>query len=204
MDTSRVKTLMLCVGALTLALGACGVKAPVYDYAQEPDPRNAEYTLGVGDELAINVWENEGLTTEATIRPDGTITMPLVGDLKAAGETPSQLKARIKARLGDFVKLQGSEITVAVSAANSYRFTVAGEVSRAGVYNSAFYVTVAEAIALAGGFTRFAKRNDITLMRRNPKSGEIRTIPLAYDLLATGKRPDMNIVVLAGDSLYVP
>jgi polysaccharide export outer membrane protein len=186
------------------ALVACGVNVPKYDYAQEPDPRNSEYVLGVGDDLAINVWENPGLTTDATIRPDGTITMPLIGDLKAAGETPSTLKQQIQTRLANFVKVEQTEITVAVRAANSYRFTVSGEVIRPGVYQQEYYVTVAEAIALSGGFTRFAKRNEMVLMRRNPKTGEVKHIPLAYDLLASGKRPDMNLVIMAGDSLYVP
>lgn len=192
------------IGLVAIALAGCGVKAPNYDYASEPDPRNSEYVLGIGDSIQINVWENPGLTTEGTIRPDGTITMPLVGDLKAAGETPTSLKAMIKTKLADFVKLEGSEITVAVQEANSYRFTVSGEVIRPGVFNSTYYVTVAEACALAGGFTRFAKRNEMTLMRRDVKTGEVRRIPLAYDLLANGSRPDMNIVLLAGDSLYVP
>ena len=188
---------------LLLVVG-CGVKAPNYDYSKEPDPRNLEYVLGIGDVLEINVWENAGLNTEVTIRPDGTITMPLIGDLKAAGQTPSNLKATIKTRLAEFVKLEGSEITVAVRGANSYRFTVSGEVVRPGVFNSAYYVTVSEAVALAGGFTRFAKRNSMSLMRRDPATGKVRQIPLAYDLLVSGKRPDMDIVLLAGDSLYVP
>lgn len=186
------------------ALAACGASVPNYDYAQEPDPRNSEYVLGVGDDLAINVWENPGLTTDATIRPDGTITMPLIGDLKAAGETPSTLKQQIQQRLANFVKVEQTEITVAVRAANSYRFTVSGEVIRPGVYQQEYYVTVAEAIALSGGFTRFAKRNSMVLTRRNPKTGEVRQIPLHYDLLASGKRPDMNLVIMAGDSLYIP
>lgn len=193
-----VSVVVLCLVA------ACGVKVPNYDYAQEPDPRNQEYVLGVGDDITIHVWQQEGLTTNASIRPDGTITMPLIGDLKAAGETPSSLKQIIKTRLADFVKLEGSEITVAVRSANSYRFTVSGEVVRPGVYQQAYYVTVAEAIALAGGFTRFAKRNEMVLMRRDAKTGEVRQIPLVYDLLASGKRPDMNIVVMSGDSLYIP
>jgi polysaccharide export outer membrane protein len=181
----------------------CHTKVPTYDYSQEPDPRKTEYVLGIGDRLAINVWEQNALSTEAIIRPDGTVTMPLLGDLHASGETPSSLKAKIKERLHDFVK-QEAEVTIAVTAANSYRFTVSGEVERAGIYNSPYYVTVAEAIALSGGFTRFAKRNEMVLMRRDPKSGEVRSIPLAYDLIASGKRPDMNLVITAGDSLYVP
>ena len=187
-----------------VVLAACGVKAPNYDYSKEPDPRNTEYVLGVGDDITINVWENPGLTTEGTIRPDGTITMPLIGDIKASGETPTSLKQIIKEKLATFVKVEASEITVQVRGANSYRFTVSGEVIRPGVYNQTYYVTVAEAIALAGGFTRFAKKNEMVLMRRDSKTGEVRRIPLVYDLLAGGRRPDMNIVLLAGDSLYVP
>ena len=196
----------LVLAAAVALVCACGPKAPNYDYAKEPDPRKTEYVLGIGDELAINVWENPGLTTDAVIRPDGTITMPLIGDLKATGETPTTLKNLIAARLKDFIKLPsgGSEITVAVRGAHSYRITVAGEVVRPGVISEDYYVTVVQAVALAGGFTRFAKRNEMKLMRRDPKTGQMRNIPLAYDLLASGERPDMNLVLLAGDSLYVP
>lgn len=183
-------------------LAACGAAMPDYDYTKEPDPRNAEYVIGIGDHLGINVWENEALTTEAVVRPDGTITMPLVGDLKAAGDTPSTLKARIKVRLAEFIK--STEITVAVTEPLSYRFTVAGEVQQQGVFTSAYYVTVSEAIALAGGFTRFAKSSEITLARRDPKTGKIRQIPIVYDILVKGERPEMNIVLLAGDSMFVP
>ncbi|HEX4420259.1 MAG TPA: polysaccharide biosynthesis/export family protein [Kofleriaceae bacterium] len=188
---------------LVLASAGCPPQLPLYDYAKEPDPRAAELVLGVGDLIAINVWENNNLNTEATIRPDGTITMPLVGDIKAAGETPTTLKNNIKTRLQNFVKLQGTEITVAVKSWKSYRFTIQGEVSRAGVFTSDQFVTVADALALAGGLSRFAKRSEVVLMRRDAK-GKIRQIPLDYEALASGKRPDMNIYVLAGDTIWVP
>jgi polysaccharide export outer membrane protein len=183
----------------------CHPKIPNYDYAKEPDPRAKELTLGVGDVVAINVWENSNLSTEATIRPDGTITMPLVGDLKAAGETPSSLKTQIKAQVQNYVKLQaGTEITVAVKSWKSYRFTIQGEVTKTGMFTSDQYVTVADALAMAGGLTRFAKRSEIQLTRVDPKTGVIRHIPLDYESLASGKRPDMNIYVLPGDTIWVP
>ncbi len=186
---------------------ACGSNLPKYDYAKEPDPRIKEVVLGVGDVIAINVWGegNKDLNTEATIRPDGTITMPLVGDLKAAGETPTELKVQIKAKLGDFVKtLQGSEITVALKAWRSYRFTIQGEVVKTGVFTTDQFVTIADALALAGGPTRFARRDGVVLMRTDPKTKQVRRIPFDYDLLASGKRTDMNIYVLPGDTIYVP
>lgn len=205
MGTARGRQrLAAALAATTLTAAACHPPSPRFDYAAEPDPRTREYVLGIGDALAIFVWQQPGLGSEAVIRPDGTITMPLIGDLRAAGMTPSQLKGEIEARLAAFVKLDGSEIAVQVRAANSYRFTVSGEVTRPGVFTEARYVTVAEAIALAGGLTRFAARNRMRLLRRDPASGELRRIPLAYDLLVSGERPEMNLVLLAGDALFVP
>lgn len=195
---------LLVVGLL--ALTACPPKLPKYDYSQEPDPRNTELVLGVGDTISINVWENRDLNTEATIRPDGSITMPLVGDFKAAGQTPSSLKAAIKAKLIEFVKLQqGTDlVTVAVRNWRSYRFTIQGEVVRQGVFTADHFVTVADAIAMAGGMSRFAKRSQIKLFRPDPVTKQTKTIPLDYDQLSSGKRLDMNIWVLADDVIYVP
>ena len=190
---------------LVVLIAACGPKNYQYPYEKEPDPRKyKELTLGVGDVLGINVWGQQDLNTEATIRPDGTITMPLVGDLQAAGRTPSALREQIKTSLTNYLKLPaGNEVTVAVKAWKSYRFTVQGEVGRPGLYTNDSWITVSDAIALAGGPTRFAKRSDIVLMRKD-HDGNRRSIPLDFDLLASGKRPDMNIPVLPDDVIYVP
>lgn len=215
---SQAMRALFLVTALVVGAAACSHTLEPYDYSKEPDPRHMELVLGVGDAIGINVWDNAPFNTEATIRPDGTITMPLVGDIQAVGKTPSQLKAEIGQKLANFVKLTGggagsgsgapteggaSQITVAVRNYHSYRFTIAGEVGRTGVFTSDQYVTVAEALAMAGGLSRFAKRDDVRLLRRNAK-GEQRSIPLDYDLLASGKRLDMNIFVLPGDTIYVP
>src|SRR5512139_978973 len=153
---------MRAVYLLLLVVLAAGCPTPSYDfpYDREPDPRSKELTLGVADVIEINVWEQKDLSTEATVRPDGTITMPLIGDLKAGGETPSSLQQHIKKRLGEFIKLStGTEVTVAVKAWHSYKFRIAGEVQREGVYTADNYVTVADALAMAGGVTRFARRD---------------------------------------------
>ena len=188
-----------------LLLVACGPKSYAYPYGKEPDPRNKELLLGVGDIVDISVLNQPDVKTEEVIRPDGTITMPLVGDIKAVGRTPTELREAIKVQLQNFLKLAaGNEVTVSVKAWRSYRFTLDGEVSKAGVFTSDHYVTVDDAIAMAGGLTRFAKRSDIILFRMDPKTGQIRQIPLDYDLLASGKRLDMNIYVLSNDRIYVP
>ena len=193
----------LAVVALIGLIVACGPKVPNFDYSKEPNPRLTEYVIGVDDRLGINVWKNEQLTTSVVVRPDGTITMPLIGDLVAIGKTPTQLREDIGKRLAEYVKLDSSEITVAVTQVNSYRITVSGEVVRAGVVQSRQYLTVAEAIAQVGGFTRFAERNEITLLRRG-KGGKIKRIPIVYKFIEDGSHPEMNLVMLAGDSLHIP
>jgi polysaccharide export outer membrane protein len=161
--------------------------------------------VGVSDELSITVWKNPELSTQTTVRPDGTITMPLVGDLAAQGRTPSQLREEITQRLGQFIKDESAVVSIAVVAVNSYRFTVTGEVVRAGVFTSRNYVTVSEAIALAGGFTRFAAKSKIVIVRRDPKAeGGHRRIPIVWSAIASGDHPEMNIFLLADDTVYVP
>lgn len=196
-----------------LVLGGCPYQLPKYDYGKEPDPRNKELVLGVGDSIAINVWENKDLSTDATIRADGSITIPLVGDVKAAGQTPTALKQAILLRVQRYVKIVGGgsgsgaggeQVTVGVKAWKSYRFTIQGEVVKQGVFSSDQFVTVSDAIAMAGGLTRFAKRAELKLFRTDPTTLKVRTIPLDYDALANGSRLDMNIFVLAGDTLYCP
>ncbi|HEY5950791.1 MAG TPA: polysaccharide biosynthesis/export family protein [Kofleriaceae bacterium] len=184
-------------------MAACGPNQHAGDtYPTQGPPR--EIVLGVGDLIDINVWEQKDLMTEAMIRPDGTITMPLVGDLPAKGKTPSQLRDDIKKALANYLKLQsGNEVTVAVKTYNSYRFTVNGEVSRPGLYTNPDYVRVADAIALAGGPTRFAKRSDIKVLRTDAK-GNQQSYGIDFDLVASGRRPDMNFWIMPNDVIWVP
>ncbi len=193
---------MACV---VLVLGtACGPAMPQYDYSQEPDPRKSEYVIGVSDQLQVTVWRNPEASATVTVRPDGTITLPLIGDLRAAGRTPSQLRDEITRRQAAYVKDESATVTVAVLAVNSYRFTVAGEVTSPGVYGSPRYLTVVEAIAMAGGFTRFAKRNKITIVRHSANSRNTYQVPIAWDFLVSGEHEEMNLVVLPGDTIMVP
>jgi polysaccharide export outer membrane protein len=196
------------VSNVLCACAPCGSKAAQYNFKIEPDPRKTEVMLGVGDTILVNVWgpENRDLNAEVTIRADGSITIPLVGDIKAAGERPSALRKAIETKVAKFVRFQpGIEpVTVTVKAWKSYYFTIQGEVQRQGLYTSERFVTVADAIAMSGGLSRFAKRCELTLFRVDPQTQETRQIPLDYDMLSSGKRRDMNIYVLAGDVIDVP
>jgi polysaccharide biosynthesis/export protein len=186
-----------------IAVVGCGAPsaASAYRYAREPDPRTRPYVIGVADKLRITVWKDTDLSTEASVRPDGTITMPLVGDLKAAGRTANELKQEISGRLGRYLK--EAIVTVAVTEVNSYHFTVEGNVTHPGVFTSAYYVTVSQALALAGGPDRFADPSDVVIVRPDG-AGKARRIPIDYSAILSGSRPEQDIAVLAGDTIVVP
>jgi polysaccharide export outer membrane protein len=180
---------------------ACSPAASRYPYASEPDPRRQEYVIAVSDTVSIRVWGNNDLSADATVRPDGTITMPLIGDMAAAGHTPSQLKQSISKALAAYVK-GVAPVTVAVTR-TSYRVTVVGSVERPGVLESQHYLTVSEAIALAGGPNRFASPDETVLIRVGP-NGQVRRIPIRYDEIEVGRHPEQDLVLLSGDRIYVP
>ncbi len=187
---------------MCLLAAACGAPAIHYDYTREPDPRRSEYVIGVSDHLAIKVWKNPDLSTEAIVRPDGTITMPLIGDLKAAGRTPTDLKAEVSKQLANFIRDESAVVTIAVTAVNSYSFTVSGNVEHAGVFSSPKYVTVLDAVQLAGGLNRYAG-SEVRLYRHDP-SGKMRMIPIDYKAVQEGRQPEANLALLPGDQIYVP
>jgi polysaccharide export outer membrane protein len=189
---------------LLLSLAACP-GGPRHDYRKEPDPYLMEYVIGASDQLSIRVWRNPDASGDVTVRPDGTITLPLIGDLTAAGLTPTEVKEEVTKRLGNYVKGEGLVVSVAVVAANSYNFTVSGNVERPGVYTSQRYVTVLEAMQLAGGPNRFASPGGTKLFRRLTRTGSMtRTIPIDYPSVLDGSQPEANLVLLPGDQLYVP
>jgi polysaccharide export outer membrane protein len=184
---------------LASALVGCG---PVsYDYNKEPDPRKAEYVIGVNDALKISVWKNPDLSVDARVRPDGTITMPLVGDIKAVGRTPSSVRAEITKRLQNYIRDESAIVSVAVTEVNSYRFTVSGQVEHAGVMTAKYFVTASEAIAMAGGLNRYANPHRLVLIRNDGRG--YRRIPLDYERIASGEHPEEDLVIVAGDNLFV-
>jgi polysaccharide biosynthesis/export protein len=193
----------ICRLALLMTVVVGCVTARSFDYSKEPDPRGQEYVVGPADQLRINVWRDNELSLEIKVRPDGTFTMPLLGDVRAAGRTPSQIRDQIAQQLTQYVKSETAKVTVAVVAVGSYRFAVSGNVEHPGMFTSPYYVTVLEAMAMAGGPNRFAAP-DRSVILRTYTPGSTRQIPIDYDTLKTGERPEQNIVVLAGDTIYVP
>ena len=190
--------LLVAAAAVTTACGTVS-----YDYSKEPDPKKQEYVIGIADGLHVTVWKNAELSTNANVRPDGTITLPLIGDVHANGRTPSQLTDEISRRLKTFVKEDSVFVSIAVTEVNSYRFTVSGNVEHAGVFALKQYVSVADAIALAGGLNKFASHSKIMILRPQTNGG-VRKIPFNFDRISSGEHPEENLTILVGDTLYVP
>src|SRR4051812_20302156 len=194
------------LATLTVAaalVGGCAYKLPPYDYGREPDPRKDEFRLGPSDVIHVTVWHNVDLSGDAIVRPDGTISLPLIGDLRAAGRTTAELRAEIAQRLKAFIKDEAATVTVAISQINSYRFVVSGNVEHPGAFSANHYVTVSEAIAMTGGPNRFSSPVE-TVIIRTDAAGKTRRIPIDYDSILDGKHPEFDLPLLPGDLVYVP
>jgi polysaccharide biosynthesis/export protein len=179
------------VGVLLLA--GCAHRAAV-----KVDNSDQPYRIGREDVLDIAVWRDADLSRTLPVRPDGYISMPMTGDMLAAGKTPTELAEEIKTRLQPYV--QEPRVTVIVREVNSSRVFVTGEVARPGAYPLRGRISVIQAIALAGGFTDFANADGITVLRSDGKGGQI---PVRYsDLLS----PDggQDIILRPGDTIVVP
>jgi len=131
-----------------------------------PPGAQPECRLGVDDVIDVVVWKEPELTRTLTIRPDGKISLPLINDLQAKGKTVGELQDEIKEKLSGYVN--DPLVTVMVKELNSFKFSVLGEVKTPGVYKTSQSVSVLDAIAMAGGFTEFAKQNHVIVIRNAP------------------------------------
>lgn len=164
----------------------------------EEDPDNA-YAIGIGDVVEISVWKNPELTTTVPVRPDGRISVPLLGDIQAAGMTPLALKEALTAGFSEFVTAPG--VSVVIKEINSQKVFVTGEVATPGAYDLKPRTKLMQAIAMAGGLTPYAKGRAIVLRDRG---GKDRRYQIELDGIISGRRPSDNLVLQAGDTIIVP
>jgi polysaccharide export outer membrane protein len=184
---------------LCLSLGAVG-RAEEAAPAAAVRPAAAApinpYRIGLGDVLRVNVWKEPDLSQETTVRLDGMITLPLLGDLPAAGEAPGQLAAALAARLDRYV--EKPRVTVTVSQANAHVYVV-GQMVRPGEFPLSGRMTVLKALALAGGFKDFARTDSIVVVREDQT-----VIPFNYKRIEGGKDVSENVLLAPGDTIVVP
>lgn len=199
---SNMKTLPALIAlALSLVLVTslgCS-SAAAYDYKKEPDPRVSEYQVGPLDQLKVVVWKNPELSADVVVRPDGVVTLPLIGDVKASGRTPTQIQKEITQRYANYIRVEESVVSVGVAQVNSLTFTISGNVEKAGVYAVKSYVTLLEALATAGGTNKYAG-SSAYIVRGTPS----RKIPIDLKAAASGEHPEQNLVILRGDLIVVP
>jgi polysaccharide export outer membrane protein len=159
------------------------------------------YVIGADDVLAINVWKEPDVSRSVPVRSDGKISLPLVGELQAAGQTPRQLEDGIRQRLQNYIS--EPEVTVIVQDSRSQKINILGMVVRPGAYLLAGSTTVLDAIAMAGGFKDFAKQKSIYVLRQKP-DGTQQRMPFNYKEVIKGKNPEQNIRLLPRDTVVVP
>jgi polysaccharide export outer membrane protein len=158
------------------------------------------YVIGPQDVIDVNVWKEAEISRTVPVRPDGKISLPLLNDVQAAGLTPAQLGTQITASLKKFVT--DPQVTVIVTAINSQRIYVLGEVTRPGAFPLLPGTTVLRGLSSAGGFTQFAKMKGIYVLRL--ENGKQVKYPFNYKDVVNGKHSEQDIVLKAGDTIVVP
>jgi polysaccharide biosynthesis/export protein len=164
-------------------------------------PSKDDYVIGTEDVLAINVWKEPEISRSVPVRPDGKISLPLVGEVLASGLTTDQLRDNIAGKLKEYVS--NPEVIVIVEGVKSRSFNIVGKVMKPGSYDLARPITVLDAIAVAGGFQEFAKTGKVYVLRREAdRSREM--LPFNYKLVIKGKGLDQNVELQPGDTVVVP
>jgi polysaccharide export outer membrane protein len=198
------KTLLF-VGLVLLA--ACASDLPSVNTLAEYEQANPvasksedDYLIGPGDVLSIDIWKEPELSKQVSVRLDGKISLPLVNDIDAAGLTSAELRNQLTEKYKDFVDFP--EISVTVVQSNSKKIYILGKVTNPGEYPLQKYMTVVQAISLAGGLAQWADSSDVKLIRKI--RGTERTFRVDYDAIVSGEDSSQNVLLQPDDTIFVP
>ena len=192
------RTRLACL-VLLAWLGCAGPPPPPAEF--EAAPKEGAYVIGTADRLHIDVWQNDKLSlADVPVRPDGKITMPLIDDVHAVGLTTDELKAVITQELSEFI--ENPTVTVVLLAPVSKRAFVLGEVRNPGAIGLGAEMRVLEAITTTGGFTAYAKKSHVRVLRY--VDGKELDYRFDYDAYVAGRAPGTNVVLRPGDTVLVP
>jgi polysaccharide export outer membrane protein len=164
----------------------------------EEDAPNA-YAIGIGDVLEISVWKSPELTTTVPVRPDGRISVPLLGDVQAAGMTPLALRQTLTEKYKEFLTAPG--VSVVIKEINSRKVFITGEIATPGAYDLPPRAKLMQVLAMAGGLTPYAKGKVVVL---RDGDGKDRRYEVQLDAIISGRRPADNLLLQPGDTLVVP
>lgn len=157
-----------------------------------------EYRIGIEDVLQIDVWKEPQLATTAPVRPDGKVTVPLAGEIQAAGKTAKELEAELAQKFSQ--RIASPTVTVVVKEINAGRVFVLGEVAKPGAYPMRGAMNVVQVLALAGGLTEFANKSDIVILRRGETGAQQRLSLNLNDAVKEGYAAELA----PGDTVVVP
>ena len=158
------------------------------------------YVIGPEDVLNVNVWKEAEVSGSVPVRPDGKISLPLLNDIQAAGSTPMQLTNQITEKLKKF--LTDPHVTVTVTAVNSRRVYIIGEVARPGAFPLLPNMTVLQALTSAGGPSPYAKTTKIYMLRT--ENGVQTKVAFNYKEVVKGRSTEQNVALRPGDTIVVP
>lgn len=188
---------------LLLPVSCSNISKEVLDEVRRPSLK--EFLLGPEDVIEITVWRNQDLSRIAIVRPDGMVSLPLIGDVLASGLTAAQVADKVAKRLVEFK--ENPTVSVSIKEVNSYIIYVIGEVTKPGKYPLKSYATVLQGISIAGGFTPYASRDATSVIRRvrDGSTGEREVrIPVPYRNIVAGKGEVGNFTLMSGDTIVVP
>jgi polysaccharide biosynthesis/export protein len=193
---------ILAIAAALMSMGGtCSSPTQGFDYSGVKNRCQGNFLLESGDVVRVNVWNEPNHSRDAVlVRPDGKISLPLVGDIGAAGLSVHALTNVVRSKLQAFVP--SPRVDVSLVTARSYQIYVMGEVRNPGTFSPQSPVNVLQALSMAGGFTPFAKRDRVTVVWNTAK-GESR-IPFDYDEALKGNFPEQNVTLCRGDTVVVP
>ena len=188
--------LALSISVIVVSLGVTGAAFSQNTAAAQREP----YLIGLGDILEVSVWKNPELAVRVPVRPDGRISLPLVGEVEVAGLTPSAVRDLLSLKYQDFIT--GPGVSVVVAEINSRKIFIMGEVMSSGVYDIVQPTRLMQALAMAGGVTNFAKKDQVVLLR--DVDGEQQRTVVSIKEIESGKNLDGNIRLWPGDTIIVP
>jgi len=161
-----------------------------------------DYIIGPEDVLEITVWKNQDLSKVVAVRPDGRISLPLIGEVTAVGKTPVQVTEDISAKLKEYK--ENPQVSIVLKEVNSYAIFVLGEVAKPGKYPLKSKTTLLQGITIAGGFTAMAARNKLVVFRFGVNGGREERLKASYDDIVLRDGSLQNIELKPGDTVVVP
>lgn len=186
-----------------IVLALSGAPDPGAAAARTPTTARDEmpgYRVGPEDVLQVSVWGNEAVSRTVPVRPDGKISLPLLNDVQAAGLTPMELRAELTRRLAEY--MPSPEISVSVTEVKSFKVSVIGAVAKPGRYELKSWATVIDVLAMAEGFTEFASRSRIVVLRSDGQ--KVQRLPFDYDKVVSGGAGQANFYLRPADIVLVP